>query len=101
MSAESLSLVAGTILSLVFSYVPKAGGSWEKLSPERKRLIMLGLLVLVSAVAYALACAGWADQAGIKVTCDQAGIVGLVRALIVAVIANQSAYAISPRYRRK
>ena len=58
MSAETLAMVAGIILTLTFSYVPGLNRQYATLSPEFKRLIMLGLLILVSAGAIGVACTG-------------------------------------------
>ena len=97
MEANTISLFAGTILSLIFSYVPGSDGRWKRLDATKKRLIMLGLLVLVSGVAFGLSCAGVLSGFGISITCNQEGLAGLIEALIVAIIANQSIYSISPQ----
>lgn len=97
MSAELLASTAAIVLSLLFSYVPGFKTWYEPLDADTKRLIMLGFLVLVAGGAFGLACAGLGAEIGIAVTCDQAGAWGLVRALIAAIVANQAAYALSPR----
>lgn len=97
MTADLLAGIAGVVLSLFFSYVPKLNTKFAGLDDTYKRLIMLGALVLVSGAVYGLACAGWAGDLGIGVTCDKAGGIELVKAFFVALIANQSAFAISPR----
>jgi hypothetical protein len=101
MSAESLSLVAGTVLSLTFSYVPGARSWFERFEPEIKRLIMLVLLVVTACIVYGLSCLGWASDWGISLNCDRSGLLGLIEQLVIAIIANQSIYAISPRKNRK
>ena len=101
MSAESLSLVAGTVLSLAFSYIPGARNWFEGFQPEIKRLIMLVLLVVSTGIVYWLSCSGWAFDWGISLNCDQSGLLGLIEQLVIAIIANQSTYAISPRKTRK
>ena len=97
MSAESLSLIAGSALSLIFSYVPGLNAKFAGLSAEVKRLIMLGLLILVAAGVYGLGCSGFGAEFGVAITCDREGLVGLIGSLVVAIIANQSVYAISPK----
>ncbi len=97
MEAITLTLIAGTVLSLVFSYVPRADGSFKKLSGVAKRFVMLGCLVVVTGTIYGLACIGWGAEWGIAVTCDQPGFMGLSAQFILALIANQSTYAISPQ----
>ena len=92
-SAEDISMAAGVLLSLGFSYVPNLKGKFSALSPTRKRLVMLALLVLVTGGVFGLTCLG-AESGS---SCDQNSAWGLLRALILAIIANQSAYSLSPR----
>jgi len=98
MSAESLSLIAGTFLSLVFSYIPGARGWFMQFSPEIKRLVMLAIIILTGCILYGLACLEWASDWGITLSCDQTGLLGLVEQIVIAIIANQSIYAISPHH---
>lgn len=97
MSSETLTMVAAAALSLAFSYVPGLQARFERLTPTGKRLAMLAMLGLVAAGAYGLACSGWGEAVGVTLACDAAGALGLGRAFILAVIANQSAYLISPQ----
>ena len=99
MSAEILSLIAGTALSLVFSYIPGAKDWFKQFKPEFKRAIMLVLILLAGGAVFGLGCLGWGAEFGINLTCDQAGFLGLVQQIMVAIIANQSIYAISPHQR--
>ncbi len=97
MNAEDLSMIAGAILSLAFSYVPGLSGKYEQLAAEQKRLIMLALVVIVAGVIYGLSCAGLADKLGLSVACDEAGLIGLVRAVLLTAVANQGTYALTKR----
>lgn len=97
MSIDTLTMIAGAALSLAFSYIPGLNSKFDGLAPEYKRLIMAGLMLAIAAAAYGLACAGLGEQLGIPVACDQAGAIGLLRAWLLAVIANQAAYAVTPR----
>jgi len=101
MSAESLSLIAGTFLSLIFSYIPGAKDWFMAFEPEVKRLIMLGLIVFSAGVIFGLSCLGWSFDLGINLSCDQSGLLGLVQQIVIAIIANQSIYAISPHRTRQ
>jgi len=94
MTAELLSSIAGIVLSLLFSYVPPFKSWFDNLEGNYKRLIMLGALAVTAGGAYGLACLG---LFGVGITCDMAGALGLVELFIVAAIANQSAYALSPQ----
>jgi hypothetical protein len=96
MSAESLSLVAGTVLSLTFSYIPGVRNWFIGFDPVIKRLIMLVLLALTAGVIYGLSCLGWGFVWGITLSCDRSGLLGLLEQFVIAIIANQSIYAISP-----
>lgn len=95
MTAETLGLLAGAVLSLAFSYAPGLNTRFAALPPETKRLIMAGLLLVVSGYAFLEACTGIA-LLGVVVTCDQVGAVGLVRVYILALVANQGTYAATP-----
>jgi hypothetical protein len=93
MTATVLASIAGVVLSLAFNYIPGLNTKFAALSTEIKRLIMLGILVLVAAGAYGLSCAGWWPT----VTCDEAGIKTLLEALFFAAVANQTTYQLTPQ----
>jgi hypothetical protein len=103
MNSETLTLLAGALLSLGFSYVPGLSAWYARLgaTPDdggtRKRLVMLALLAVAASAAFGLGCAGWGGLFGLDLACNQAGAAGLLRALVLAVTANQAAFAISPR----
>ncbi len=96
MSAEQLALVAGAILSLLFSYAPGLSDWYGALDSTYKRLVMLVLLIAVAGGVLALSCGDVVSY----VTCDKAGILGLVNALIAAAIANQATFTLSPQKAR-
>ncbi len=96
MHAESLSLIAGTLLSLFFSYIPGAKNWFENFDAQVKRLIMLSLIILSSAAVFGLSCLGWGADLGITIACNQKGLMGLVQQVVLAIIANQGIFAISP-----
>jgi hypothetical protein len=100
MSAESLSLVAGTALSLAFSYLPGVRSWFSGFDPVIKRLIMLALLAATAGAAYGFSCLGWGIAWGITLSCDQTGLLGLTEQFVIAIIANQSIYAISPHSKK-
>ena len=96
MSAEFLSTIAGVFLSLLFSYVPGLNELFAGLESKTKRLIMLALLFVVACAIYLMSCVGVLKElTGLTITCDRAGLIGLVQVFVMAVIANQSTYAIS------
>jgi hypothetical protein len=102
----TLSTVASAVLSLGFSYVPRLRDWYNKLGVNAdgsddggtaKRLVMLVLLVLVVLVVFGLSCAGLGAGLELNVTCDQPGAIGLVKALVFAIAANQGTYMLTKR----
>jgi len=91
LSSEFLASVAGIALSLGFSYIPGLREWFESLDGVYKRVIMAGMLLVVSVAIYALACAGVVGG----VTCDQPGLIALVQAFISALVANQATYTLT------
>lgn len=96
MSADFLSSIAGAALSLAFSYLPGASDWFGQLDGTRKRLVMLGLLLLTSLAVFALSCSAWASDLGLEIACSQSGAIGLARSFLLALVANQAAFSISP-----
>jgi hypothetical protein len=92
LSPETISMIAGVMLTLLFSYVPGLSAWFQTLDSTKKSLVMLGLLVLVSAGAFGLSCAGWITG----LACTQVELRRLVWCLVLAIIANQAIYKISP-----
>jgi putative flippase GtrA len=98
MTPETLALVAGVILSLAFSYIPNLRTWFAEKTKEFQQLAMLGMMILVALSTYGLACAGvLSDLFGLEMTCDKIGILGLVKALIFAIMANQGMYKLTPQ----
>ena len=104
-----LSAIAGVILSLLFSYVPRLRDWFKSLGDQpdghndgtKKRLVMAGLLLLSTLAAFGLSCTSFGVDLLVRLnlvlTCDRTGIIDSIVAYGAAVIANQSAYQISPR----
>lgn len=98
---DEISVLAGVALSLVFSYVPGARAWFDTLIPDYKRLVMLAACAIVPVAMAILSCAGMGADFGIAVTCDRVGIVALVRSFVVALVANQTTYQLSPAIPQK
>lgn len=93
--SETIYLLAGSVLSLIFSYLPGASDWFGALDATRKRLVMLVLLAVVTGSIYGGSCVGlWAT-----VPCTQAGVMQLLSAFFAALIANQATYLVSPEPR--
>ena len=92
MSTDELAGTAGILISVAVSYVPGLADKYAALDGAQKRLVMLLALVLAAALVYGLSCANVLAV----ITCSQRDLVGLVRTVVLAVIANQAAYLITP-----
>ena len=90
-SADALAVIAGAVLSLLFSYVPGLNTWFAAKAPEFKRLFMAVLMLVVAGAAIGLSCA----QIISGVACTQAGLFQLLGAWILAVAANQGAYSLT------
>ena len=88
----TLAMIAGAALSLLFSYFPGLNTWFATLSPATKRLVMAGMMLAVAGAVFGLGCAGIVSG----VACSRDGILQLVMIYILALSANQSAYAVSP-----
>lgn len=95
MTTDTLILIAGAFLSLLFSYFPGLNTWFAAKSPDIKRLIMVGVLFVVSGAIFGLSCAGYGSEIGVTVDCNKAGLIGLLKIFILAIIANQGAYAVT------
>lgn len=92
LTPDFLSLVAGTIISLVLSYIPGLKAWYEKLSGDWKRFILLVCLALASAGVFALGCAGFITT---SLTCDKMGVWAMIQYFILAAIASQGTYSLT------
>jgi hypothetical protein len=85
--------LAGVLISLLFSYVPRAREWFDAHSATEKRIVMLVFLAVATGAIYGGACMGLAQT----VPCTREGALDLLRAFIAAVVANQAAYMLSPQ----
>jgi len=86
--------VSAGLLAVLFEYVPGLSPWYDKLSAEYKRLLMLGLLVVVALGVFGLDCGGLLDT---SVSCDSAGALQLLWIIGVAIGINQGVHLISKR----
>lgn len=93
MSTDELAGTAGILISLACSYVPGLADKYAALDGTQKRLVMLLALVLAAALVYGLSCANVVAV----ITCSQRDLVGLLRTVVLAIVANQSTYWITPK----
>ena len=89
MTDNTVGMLAGAILALLFGYAPGLRPWYETLEPTRKALVMLALLAVAALLLYGAACYTPFDTG---VTCDEAGLWQVVRLFLAAMIANQATY---------
>ena len=88
----NISVVAGIVLSILFEYVPGIAGWYEGLDKRGKQGVMALALLLVSLATCGFSCLGWFNTG---LTCDEKGVLELVKLFIAALVANQSTYLIT------
>jgi hypothetical protein len=91
--SQQLSLIAGAVLSLLFSYVPMLAPKYDTLDRTTKQLVMLIVLLVVTLAVFGISCG---NLYATGVTCDKQGAVALAVNFILAAVANQSTYALTP-----
>jgi len=93
LTPDLLSMIVAVLLSLLFSYVPGFATWYNGKQGDIKRVVMAGFLGLSTVAIFILACNGVLKG----VPCTQAGVLDLIQALILALIANQAVDRISPK----
>jgi hypothetical protein len=91
MTENTVGMMAGALLALLFGYAPGVRQWYEALEPTRKALVMAGALLIAALLLYGAACYTPWD---VGVTCDQTGFWTLAQLFISALVANQAAYLI-------
>lgn len=91
---DTLSLIVGVALSLLFKFIPGFKTWYEGVTEEYKGLVMAGIVFASAAILYILSCVGWLEGLwpGLGLTCDKTGATGLIRAVVLALTANQATY---------
>lgn len=92
MTPELLAGLGGIALSLAFSYITGLSERYAALDPTQKRGVMLAAIVAVAVAALGASCVSVYNA----VTCDRDGAVLLAQCVLSALVANQSAYALTP-----
>jgi len=92
-----LAMIAGSALSLILGYVPKASEWYEARTPAAKRQIMGLLLIIVAMGSFVASC-----YSPFKVaSCSEAGgweLVGnVITALLAGTAANQTTHMITKK----
>lgn len=100
MTAEVLSGVLAILWSLILNYIPGVNDWYAKQTSGIKSLIVLIGLFVISAVSIGIACAGLAGDFGISTTCDKSGIIEAGKVFVIALVASQGMYLISPQTKK-
>lgn len=97
-TSETLSLFAGGLLSLAFSYIPKLNTWYASKDEQTKQLVMLAALLITTLGIFGASCARLYEIPFVGgVECSQSGAVSLGVDFVIALIANQGVHRLSPR----
>lgn len=94
LSVETLAGFYGVALSLAFAYLPGVKDRFDALSKIQKAQVMLGFMVLAVLVLFGLSCYGVVLYG---VDCSAPGAFDLLKLLLAAAVANQTAYMLLVR----
>jgi hypothetical protein len=94
MDGFTLGTIAGSVSSLAFSYFPGLASWFAGLTGDKKSLFNLVVLVTVAIGIYVSNCYGIYQ---IGLTCDQAGILDLVKIFFAALVGSQATYVATKR----
>lgn len=90
LTPELIGAAAGTLLSVLFAYIPGVKPWFEALPGVNKRLVLFAAMFVVSVAIFALGCV----RVAFGLTCDGDGAFRVVYILTAAVIASQTAFVI-------
>lgn len=93
LDAVLLAQLAGGLLSLLFTYIPPLFRWYDPLPKETKQAIMGAAIVVVGLAMFGLACGG--IDVGFAVVCTQAGLLGVVKVILAALVTNQAVYLLT------
>ena len=93
MTDELFAQIVGGVVSFCFSYIPKLEGWYKALDSNLKRLVMAGFFLVVGGAIFGLSCAGVVNY----FECGWLGALVMLKLVFNALIANQTAYLLTPR----
>lgn len=94
---EQFIALMAAILAILFEWLPSLKKWWDTLTPDRKRLYMIGMLVLLVGVTFGLSCAGLTDA----FTCTVMGAIDALILLMQAIAINQGVHLLTKHYQWK
>jgi hypothetical protein len=92
---EVLIALAGVVLSVIFTYMPKLRVMYGGLASETKQLIQLILITSIAGIMFAFTCTSFFMVPGVE--CTQQGMITLIIYIFLAAGGNQLAYKLSPQ----
>ncbi|HEY3310567.1 MAG TPA: hypothetical protein VGK00_02900 [Anaerolineales bacterium] len=92
LTPESLSMLLGGLLALLFDWFPGLAPWFDRLSRLKKQQLMVVLLGLVAAGIFAGSCRGWFDTG---LTCERASLPLLVEYILTAAAVNQAVHLLA------
>jgi hypothetical protein len=103
MTVEKLVIVAAAILSFLFNYFPALAKWYEKHDAVAKRQIMAAWLLIVTSSIFAISCVptlvDLATRFDIAVACSVKSAYELIYLYLLAIMANQTVWLLSPKAR--
>lgn len=93
MNQETLSFIAGSIVSLTWSYFPSVKNWYDQKTKDWKSIINITTLALVALGVFGLSCAGVSGL----VECSKDGLISLGKSFALALMGNQTTYGATKR----
>ena len=90
---DFLAVVAGVLLSLLFSYAPGFANWYNLLEAEYKSLLMLAFNLIITAVVFTLGCYGFLGG----IDCSVNGGIQFFWVFLQVIIPNQITHVASPK----
>src|SRR3990170_7992992 len=89
-TAESLAVIIATFVTLMLDYFPGLAAWWDALAVATKKLIMVGLAIIISGGVFVLVCS---DLVVTNMVCTYAGAWDLIANVIFVFIVGQAIHA--------
>lgn len=93
LTPQQISVFAGVLISLLFSYIPGLSDKYNALDGTMKRVVMLVALAVVCIGFFVGGCAGL----NTSFACTSLGAFDVLELFISALIANQATFLATPR----
>jgi len=95
LNQDVIVMIAGSVLSMSFTYIPKFNVWFAMKSNEFKQFTMLILMFVSTAAIFGLGCANLIQINNF--ICDKTTAAHFVYTFVLAVMSNQSTYMVTPK----